>query len=64
MEKRINEKLEILTDREINSALRRTKSIETVIKKSNLKTKPEVLINIIELRLIIKQQSLLISSHV
>jgi hypothetical protein len=64
MEKRINEKLEILTDRQINSVLRRTKSIETVIKKSNLKTKQEVLNNINELRLIIKQQSLKISSHV
>lgn len=64
MEKCINEKLATLTDKQINIVLRRSRSAEILVNHSNLKIKPEVINSFNELRLIIKLQSLKLSSHV
>jgi hypothetical protein len=64
MEKRINEKLVKLTDKQINTVLQRSQSVERLVNKSDLKIKPEVTNSFNELRLIIKLQSLKLSSHV
>lgn len=64
VKKRINDQPVTITDKQINTAFRRSQSIERLINQSSLKIKPEVINCLHELRHIIQLQSLALSGQV